>query len=137
MHDGEDRTVLLIEDNCDSREMMADVLRAHGYAILEAADGLEGYRMAKDNLPDFALIDIGLPGIDGYEVARRLRALEVARGIQLIALTGYGLDEDKARVLDAGFDLHLVKPVDINFLLGILNSLAHDKLNNPFSPRLS
>ena len=117
---GNQQTVLLIEDNGDSREMMAEILRAHGYAVLEAADGIEGCRMAKDHLPNFALIDIGLPGIDGYEVARRLRGFEAAKGIQLIALTGYGLEEDKARVLAAGFDLHLVKPVDINYLLGIL-----------------
>jgi len=67
--------------------------------------------------PEVALVDIGLPGIDGYEVARRLRQDPAARAIRLIALTGYGLEEDQRRARDAGFDLHLVKPVDVNTLL--------------------
>ena len=76
--------------------------------------------MAAAQLPDVALVDIGLPGIDGYEVARRLRADPATARIRLIALTGYGLAEDQRRVLDAGFDLHLVKPVDLHRLLEVL-----------------
>ena len=110
-------SVLLIEDNEDGREMMATMLTACGYAIRHAADGLEGVKMAAAHLPDVALVDIGLPGIDGYEVARRLRKDDGTRHIKLIALTGYGLPEDQRRVLEAGFDMHLVKPVDINHLL--------------------
>ena len=109
--------VLLIEDNEDGREMMATMLTACGYPVQHAADGLQGVQMAQSHLPDVALVDIGLPGIDGYEVARRLRKGDDTRHIKLIALTGYGLAEDQRRVLEAGFDLHLVKPVDINHLL--------------------
>ncbi|MFL6709623.1 MAG: response regulator, partial [Massilia sp.] len=115
-------TVLLIEDNDDGREMMATMLDAYGYAVQQAADGLQGLQMAQASLPDVALVDIGLPGIDGYEVARRLRAGDSTRHLKLIALTGYGLEDDQRRVLEAGFDLHLVKPVDLNRLLEAIGS---------------
>ena len=110
-------TVLLVEDNDDGRDMMASMLESFGYDVLQAGDGLEGVRVASARPPDVALVDIGLPGIDGYEVARRLRQNAATRDIRLIAVTGYGLEEDQRRVLDAGFDLHLVKPVDLNALL--------------------
>ena len=115
-------TVLLIEDNDDGREMMATMLDAYGYAVSYAADGVQGVEMASNNAPDVALVDIGLPGIDGYEVARRLRMDPATRGVKLIALTGYGLAEDQRRVLEAGFDLHLVKPVGIDQLLEAIGS---------------
>jgi signal transduction histidine kinase len=110
-------SVLLIEDNDDGREMMATMLASSGHVVLQAGDGLEGVRIATTQHPDVALIDIGLPGIDGYEVARRLRKGDATRDIRLIALTGYGLAEDQRRVMEAGFDLHLVKPVDPAALL--------------------
>ena len=113
-------TVLLIEDNEDGREMMATMLDAHGFPVIQAADGLQGVARALEQVPDAALVDIGLPGIDGYEVARRLRADPATRAIRLIALTGYGLEEDQRRVLAAGFDQHLVKPVAIDRLLDVL-----------------
>ena len=113
-------SVLLIEDNDDGREMMATMLDACGYAIRHAPDGLAGVQLAADWLPEVALVDIGLPGIDGYEVARRLRGNADTRHIRLIALTGYGLADDQRRVLEAGFDLHLVKPVDIADLLAAI-----------------
>ena len=113
-------TVLLIEDNEDGREMMATMLEVHGFPVLQAADGLQGVARALQQVPDAALVDIGLPGIDGYEVARRLRADPATRAIRLIALTGYGLEEDQRRVLEAGFDQHLVKPVAIDLLLDAL-----------------
>jgi CheY-like chemotaxis protein len=112
--------VLLIEDNDDGREMMATMLSACGYPIRHAADGVQGVAVAGDWRPDVALVDIGLPGIDGYEVARRLREDSATRHIRLIALTGYGLPDDQQRVLEAGFDLHLVKPVDIEHLLAAI-----------------
>lgn len=117
-------SVLLIEDNEDGREMMATMLNACGYPVCHAADGLQGVQMALAELPDVALVDIGLPGIDGYEVARRLRKDGHTRHIKLIALTGYGLAEDQRRVLEAGFDLHLVKPVDIDKLLEAITQCA-------------
>ncbi|SFD09687.1 ATP-binding response regulator [Massilia yuzhufengensis] len=113
-------SVLLIEDNDDGREMMATMLAAHGFPVAQAADGLQGVAAAVANLPAAALVDIGLPGIDGYEVARRLRRDPATSGIRLIALTGYGLAEDQRRVLEAGFDQHLVKPVSMDQLLEAL-----------------
>jgi signal transduction histidine kinase len=118
-------TVLLIEDNEDGREMMATMLDAHNFSVRQAGDGLQGVESATSNPPDVALVDIGLPGIDGYEVARRLRQNPETRNMRLIALTGYGLAEDQKRVLEAGFDLHLVKPVDMRLLLDALGEEAN------------
>ncbi len=117
-------SVLLIEDNDDGREMMATMLAAHGFPVATAADGLQGVAAALAECPAAALVDIGLPGIDGYEVARRLRRDPATRGIRLIALTGYGLAEDQRRVLEAGFDQHLVKPVGMDQLLEALAPAA-------------
>jgi signal transduction histidine kinase len=117
-------SVLLIEDNDDGREMMATMLAAHGFPVFQAADGLQGVSQAGACHPDAALVDIGLPGIDGYEVARRLRADPATSAIRLIALTGYGLLEDQRRVLEAGFDQHLVKPVAIERLLEALSPVT-------------
>jgi signal transduction histidine kinase len=117
-------TILLIEDNDDGRDMMATMLTSFGYPVLTACDGVEGVAAARAGKPDVALVDIGLPGIDGYEVARRLRQDPATQGIRLIALTGYGLAEDQRRVLEAGFDLHLVKPVELNALLDRLAEVA-------------
>ncbi|PWF43657.1 response regulator [Massilia glaciei] len=122
-------TLLLIEDNDDGREMMATMLGAYGYPVEHAADGIEGVRKALTLRPQVALVDIGLPGIDGYEVARRLRANELTRNIKLIALTGYGLAEDQRRVLEAGFDMHLVKPVAIQNLLDAIDQCADAETN--------
>lgn len=116
--------VLLIEDNDDGRDMMAMMLGAYGYAVHAAADGLLGLSAARDYRPDLALVDIGLPGVDGYEVARRLRADPATSTIKLIALTGYGLADDQQRVMDAGFDRHLVKPVDIDQLMEVIDTCA-------------
>ena len=117
-------TVLLIEDNDDGREMMAMMLSCYGFEVRHAADGLQGLEVAEQFHPDLALVDIGLPGIDGYEVARRLRSNPATQEMKLIALTGYGLAEDQRRVLEAGFDLHLVKPVDIDNLMKAIGSCA-------------
>lgn len=113
-------TVLLIEDNDDGREMMAMMLSCYGYPVQQAAEGSHGLQLAARCRPDLALIDIGLPGMDGYEVARCLRADPATRDIKLVALTGYGLAEDRQRVLEAGFDRHLVKPVDVEQLLQVI-----------------
>jgi signal transduction histidine kinase len=129
LHDGltanSKPTVLLIEDNDDGREMMATMLGSYGYAVIQARDGLEGVRLALLERPDVALVDIGLPGIDGYEVARRLRKDRATSEIRLIALTGYGLADDQRRGLEAGFDLHMVKPVDLAALLAQLAAPAN------------
>ncbi|MGQ0750930.1 MAG: hybrid sensor histidine kinase/response regulator [Betaproteobacteria bacterium] len=109
--DGEAHRILLVEDNDDARVMMRAMLTLSGHLVHEAADGTTALSLAENALPDVALIDIGLPDIDGFEVARRLRASPVCANAALIALTGYGQPQDVRRALDAGFDAHLVKPV--------------------------
>jgi CheY-like chemotaxis protein len=121
---GSAQRVLLIEDNEDGREMMAMMLESQRYQVTTAIDGDDGLRKAAAAPPDIALVDIGLPGIDGYEVARRLRADPAMRGVRLIALTGYGQDSDQQRALAAGFDAHLVKPVEFASLMALLESGA-------------
>jgi signal transduction histidine kinase len=108
------RRLLIIEDNADARETLRTLLEAMGHEVHEAADGEAGVAAALALQPDVALIDIGLPLLDGYEVGRRLRA--AGSGIRLVALTGYGRDDDIQCALEAGFDLHLLKPAGIEQL---------------------
>jgi PAS domain S-box-containing protein len=117
---GPARRVLVVEDNDDAREMLRNLLHLFGHEVHEACDGAAGIELARRLRPDAALIDIGLPGIDGYEVARRIRGdVPAAR---LVALTGYGQPEDRERALAAGFDVHLVKPVDPEQLERLLSA---------------
>ena len=103
--------MLIVEDNADSREMLAQLLRMDGCNVTVAVDGNQGLEAIRREKFDLALVDIGLPGIDGYEVARQVRGSSGGDGIYLVALTGYGRPEDRLAVLEAGFDEHLVKPV--------------------------
>ncbi|HEV2843780.1 MAG TPA: ATP-binding protein [Thermoanaerobaculia bacterium] len=104
--------VLVVEDNPDGRETLRDLLEIWGYEVSVAATGPEGLELAFSVRPDVALIDIGLPGMDGNEVARRIRSVLDEDEISLIAMTGYGQPEDRRRALQAGFGRYLVKPVD-------------------------
>jgi signal transduction histidine kinase/ActR/RegA family two-component response regulator len=105
------RRVLIVEDNPDGRETLRMLLALNGHSVLEAGDGLAGVEAALAERPDAVVVDIGLPGIDGYEVARRIRADARTRTMRLIAASGYGQPEDRQRALQAGFDAFLVKPV--------------------------
>ena len=107
----EPRRVLIVEDNDDARQMLHEALAFSGHEVREARDGASGLALAAEARPDVALIDIGLPDLDGYEVARRLRASPGGRRMGLIAITGYGQAEDQRRAYEAGFDAHLTKPV--------------------------
>ncbi len=111
--------ILLVEDSDDNREMMRILLEGAGHEIHEAGDGVSGVELAVELEPDIVLIDIGLPGIDGYQVARQIRA-KLGDRSRLIALSGYGQPKDRQRAFDAGFDQHLLKPVDPERLLAIL-----------------
>jgi signal transduction histidine kinase len=113
--------ILLVEDNCDALEVLSDLLALWGHEVRGESDGLAAVDTALEMLPDIALIDIGLPGIDGYEVARRIRADPKGREMKLIALTGYGAPEQRAQAASAGFNLHLVKPVQPDGLAQLLN----------------
>jgi signal transduction histidine kinase/ActR/RegA family two-component response regulator len=109
------RHVLVIEDNADAREMLRLALELDGHRVETAEDGTTGVEVALRTTPDLVLVDIGLPGLDGYAVARRLRAA-LGHRVTLVALTGYGQSEDRRRTSEAGFDAHLVKPVDPDVL---------------------
>ncbi len=111
--------LLLIEDNLDARQALRMLLETVGHEVHEASDGEAGVAAALRLAPDLVLVDIGLPRLDGYEVARRLKAAN--RNMRLIALTGYGRDEDKKRSQEAGFDAHLLKPVSIDRLRVVLD----------------
>jgi signal transduction histidine kinase len=106
------RRVLLIEDNADSREMLKVALEMSGHIVHEAADAAQGIAAAHTWQPDVAVVDIGLPGADGYEVGKRLRGLPGGNKLFLVALTGYGQPADRRRSEEAGFDVHLVKPIE-------------------------
>jgi len=117
--------VLIVEDNRDARTTLRMLLTlAHGHSVIEADNGATAVKVALDEKPDVALIDLGLPGIDGFEVARRIRATLGRDEIVLAALTGYGDAEDRARTEAAGFDVHFVKPVDIDKLAKLLSEVA-------------
>jgi signal transduction histidine kinase/ActR/RegA family two-component response regulator len=109
--EGRRRKILLVEDQPDARRALQRLLQIWGHSVDAAGDGLAGLERAVQSTPEIALIDVGLPGLDGYEVARRIRA-KLGNAIRLVALTGYGQPEDRDRAYAAGFDLHLVKPVD-------------------------
>ena len=114
------RRIVIVEDSRDSREMLRYLLEHAGHEVHEAADGPSGLRIILEIRPDIALVDVGLPGLDGYELARRVRADEAGRAVRLVALTGYGLPDDLRRSEGAGFDAHLVKPVDPTRLAAII-----------------
>lgn len=114
------RTVLLIEDNADARMAVAALLELEGCVVETAAEGVAGIEIVRAKRPDVALVDIGLPGIDGYEVARRIRELGPPQPF-MVALTGYSRPEDRDRASEAGFDTHLVKPVDPEALAALVS----------------
>jgi CheY-like chemotaxis protein len=120
--DGAARRILVVEDNADAREMLRIVLELAGHEVHEAVDGPSGLATALGLRPDIVLVDIGLPGFDGLEMARRVRH-EVSAAIHLIALTGYGQPDDRRLALEAGFDAHLVKPVDPPALLAAIRAV--------------
>jgi signal transduction histidine kinase/ActR/RegA family two-component response regulator len=116
--------ISLVEDNHDARETMAEYLRVLGHEVTQAADGREGLELILAQKPDLAIVDIGLPAIDGYEVARQVRTTAELSTV-LIALTGYGQPDDRKRALEAGFDVHLVKPVDLEALARLTLEARH------------
>jgi CheY-like chemotaxis protein len=109
-----------VDDNADAADTLALLLRLRNYDVRVARDGPEALEAAKEFHPELVLLDIGLPGMDGYAVARALRAGPAAGRLRLVALTGYGRDEDRRRSAEAGFDDHLVKPVAPDALLELL-----------------
>ena len=116
----EPRRILIVEDNADAAEGLAAFMEVVGYVPAIAPDGLTGVEAAQSNPPAAILCDIGLPGISGYEVAKRLRQDERLRSVPMVAITGYAQYSDRQHALSAGFDEHMAKPVDLDRLLGFL-----------------
>jgi len=114
------RRILVVDDNADSAEALALALGVTGHEVRLAADGPSALTTAAEFRPEAVLLDIGLPGMDGYEVARHLRAAKGSARMVLVALTGYGQEEDRQRAREAGFDHHLVKPANPDAILALL-----------------
>ena len=114
------RRILIVDDNEDGAEILAEALGELGFLTHTAFDGPSALELVGAFKPDFMLIDVGLPVMDGYELVRRLRADAGLASIRLIAVTGYGQESDRRRALEAGFDEHLVKPVDLDRLQSML-----------------
>jgi signal transduction histidine kinase len=117
------RRILLADDNADALESLATVLRLRGHQVFSAPNGAIALETAARHMPEVALLDIGMPLIDGYEVARRIRAQEWGKGVTLVAVTGWGQESDRVRSQQAGFDTHLVKPLDLDKLTALLAQL--------------
>jgi len=116
------RKVLIIDDNVDAADSLGALLRDSGFTCASALDGPSGLNMVTAFEPDAILLDLGLPGLDGYEVARRIRSQPDGAGRLIVAITGYGQERDRRRSFEAGFDAHLVKPVELQELLPILQT---------------
>ena len=120
----EARRILIVDDNEDAAELLALTLQMKGHTTRIAVDGHDALDVVGAFAPDLALLDIGLPGMDGYELARQLRARGALSALRLVALTGYGQDKDRERSREAGFDAHLVKPVDQKLLESTIRELT-------------
>jgi CheY-like chemotaxis protein len=115
------RHILIVEDSDDNRDSLQELLESQGHRVDTAMDGEQGVERAIAGHPEVALVDIGLPRLDGYEVARRIRAAG-GSDIFLVALTGYGQPEDRTRAVAAGFDVHITKPIKFSDLDEILSA---------------
>jgi CheY-like chemotaxis protein len=120
------KRVLVVEDSVDSAETLGELITRWGHEVKLAHDGADALRLAREFRPQVILLDIGLPDMDGYAVAHRLRAEDLG-GEMLVALTGYGEAQDRARAQQAGFDRHLTKPVDPKALQDLLSKGAPRK----------
>jgi CheY-like chemotaxis protein len=117
------RRILIADDNVDALDSTARLLEHAGHEVFSATDGALALQAAERHLPEIVLLDIGMPVLDGYEVARRIRAAPWGRGLTLVAITGWGQETDRRRSREAGFDSHLVKPVDPGQLAALLARL--------------
>ena len=117
------RRILVADDNGDALETLAMLLELSGHQVIAANSGHRALELAARHRPEIALLDIGMPDLDGYEVVRRLRAEAWGRSMCLIALTGWGQDSDRRLSREAGFDAHLVKPLDLKALTELLGAL--------------
>lgn len=122
--DGPPLRVLVVDDNLDAAETLAMLLEMSGHEVKMANDGQEAIEMASREVPEVVLLDIGMPGMNGYDVARALRERPETREVVLVAMTGWGQEEDMKRTKEAGFNHHLVKPVEPSVLTKLLKGIA-------------
>ncbi|MCL4456186.1 MAG: response regulator [Nitrospirae bacterium] len=106
------KKILIVEDNEKNRVLIRDVLKYYGYEVIEAVNGEEGIKAAKEKMPDLILMDIQMPVMDGFAAMQALRKDPATKGIKIIALTSFAMKGDKEKVMDAGFDDYIAKPVD-------------------------
>lgn len=117
------RKILVVDDNVDAADTLSILLQMSGHALTVAHDGAAALKALTMDVPDVILLDIGLPGMNGYEVAQRVREIPALARTRLIAMTGYGQESDKQAAAEAGFDAHLVKPVDYAVLAEMIEAL--------------
>jgi two-component system cell cycle response regulator DivK len=103
--------ILVVEDNPKNLKLVRDVLTYHGYEVIEATTGEDGVRLAADDAPDLILMDLQLPGIDGAEALRRIRAGQQAPGVPIVAVTAFAMNDDRTRAFESGFDGYVEKPI--------------------------
>jgi len=115
--------ILIVEDNEKNRTLVKDVLEYHGYEIIEARDGKEGIKMAKEHKPDLILMDIQMPVMDGITAGRILKNDPETKDIKIIALASFAMKGDKEKILKAGFDDYIAKPIDTRKLSGYIERL--------------
>lgn len=115
--------ILIVEDNAQNRLLMVDILTVHGYEVIEARDGLEGIQLAHSRKPDLILLDMQMPVMDGLEAARRLKADPETRGIKILAITSFAMKGDRERILAAGCDEYMAKPIDTRELPIVIRRL--------------
>ncbi len=119
-----DRTVLVVEDHDLNRKLFHDVLEAGGYNVLQAKDGMEGWRIAREHRPDLIVMDIQLPEVSGLEVAKWLKDDETLKSIPVIAITAFAMAGDEEKILEGGCDAYIVKPISISNFLQTVERLA-------------
>ena len=121
---------MIVEDNDDNRDMLVELLRGEGHMVWAADNGISGADLILAERPDVALVDVGLPGLDGFGVASKVRE-EIAGLVRLVALTGYGLPQDRTRAADAGFDCHVLKPIEPSALFRVLREVSPSPVPAP------
>ncbi len=130
------KTVLVVEDDHVSTKLFREALEAHGYNILQAKDGMEGWRMAREQRPDLILMDIQLPDVSGLEVTKWLKADETLKSIPVIAITAFAMDGDKEKFLEGGCDAYIPKPISVPDFLQTVERFAAEVEGTMAMPNL-
>jgi two-component system, cell cycle response regulator DivK len=127
--------VLIAEDNAVNRELLRELLEDRGYAVVEACDGQEALRMVDETQPDILLLDIGMPVLDGYAVARKIRENPALAPLPILAVTAYAMQGDREKILHSGFDGYLSKPVNASALAGEIERLLNKRADQDGSQK--